>query len=191
MPAASTAWNALLLYLPLMHLMLLLLLLFLQQDIDYLIIVSGSSFSVLRADYEPAAAASAAAAAAVSKPEARMPGTARKGLEPRVTQLTAVFDSSTQLDSIASDAGVAAAPNSAAGSADVTVGECPGGASDDAAAAVRRCAFVAVKQVAAVFVYDLSEPAAPLFQSVVLPPKTSTEDEATPFVAQAGLAYAK
>ncbi|WIA28052.1 hypothetical protein OEZ86_010637 [Tetradesmus obliquus] len=149
---------------------------------DYLLIAAGSSFSVLRAAYEPAAAAAAAT------PEARMPGSPRKGLEQRIAQLTALFDSGTQLSSIANEAGVAEGAAAAAGRAGVAVGDCPG---DAAAAAARRWAFVAVRGIAAVFVYDISDPAAPVFQSLVLPPKAKAGAEASAFDAQSGIAYAK
>jgi hypothetical protein len=56
---------------------------------------------------------------------------------------------------------------------------------------MRRCAFITVTQFAAVFVFDISDPAVPVFQSLVLPPKMSAEDESSPFAAQSGIAYAK
>jgi hypothetical protein len=113
-------------------------------------------------------------------------------LEQRVAKLTTVFDSAAQLASIAADAGipdvaVASPPDSTAG---VAVGECQSGA-DAAAAGVRRCAFVTVARYAAVFVFNVSDPAAPTFQSLALPPKMSAEDESSPFVAQSGITYAK
>uniref|UniRef100_A0A383V8J6 Choice-of-anchor I domain-containing protein n=1 Tax=Tetradesmus obliquus TaxID=3088 RepID=A0A383V8J6_TETOB len=154
---------------------------FSDKGTDYLLIAAGSSFSVLRAAYEPAAAAAAAT------PEARMPGSPRKGLEQRIAQLTALFDSGTQLSSIGNEAGVAEGAAAAAGRAGVAVGDCPG----YAAAAARRCAFVAVRGIAAVFVYDISDPAAPVFQSLVLPPKANAGAEASAFDAQTGIAYAK
>jgi hypothetical protein len=158
-----------------------------KQDIDYLVIVSGSSFSILRADYEPPAAAAAASGQA----QPLLPSSPRKGLEQRVAQLTTVFDSATQLTSIAGDANIAAAAEGAAtaGVASVAVGECPGEAA--AAAAARRCAFVAVRAISAVFVYDIRDPAAPAFQSLSVLPKSSAEEGATPFDAQAGLAYSR
>jgi hypothetical protein len=163
------------------------------QGTDFLITVAGASFSVLRADYESAAAAASKDPKASPKPEARMPGSPRKGLEQRVAKLTTVFDSAAQLASIAADAGVAdvvtlSPPDSTAG---VAVEECPVGSDDSAAGGARRCAFITVAQYAALFVFDVSDPAAPAFQSLALPPKMSAEDESSPFVAQSGITYAK
>lgn len=54
----------------------------------------------------------------------------------------------------------------------------------------RRCLFLTTERLGAVFVFDITDPRAPQYQSLVLPPQSSATDETTRFKGPEGIAYA-
>lgn len=58
------------------------------------------------------------------------------------------------------------------------------------AAGGKRCLFLTTERLSVVFVYDISNPSAPAFQSIALPPQASP-DASTRLLAPEGITYAR
>ncbi|PRW56875.1 alkaline phosphatase isoform A [Chlorella sorokiniana] len=65
----------------------------------------------------------------------------------------------------------------------VAIGPCGAGSR-------RRCLFLTTERLGAVFVFDISNPYAPAFQSLALPPQSNAADETTRFRGPEGITYA-
>jgi hypothetical protein len=55
----------------------------------------------------------------------------------------------------------------------------------------RLCLFLGTERLGVVFVYDITNPYAPVFQSVVRPPHTNATDSLSRLSAPEGVAYAR
>lgn len=55
----------------------------------------------------------------------------------------------------------------------------------------RLCLFLGTERLGVVFVYDITNPYAPVFQNVVRPPQTNATDSLTRLSAPEGVAYAR
>jgi hypothetical protein len=55
----------------------------------------------------------------------------------------------------------------------------------------RLCLFLGTERLGVVFVYDITNPYAPVFQSVVRAPQTNATDSLTRLSAPEGVAYAR
>ncbi|KAI7845030.1 hypothetical protein COHA_001396 [Chlorella ohadii] len=65
----------------------------------------------------------------------------------------------------------------------VAIGPC-------AAGSHRRCLFLTTERLGAVFIFDISNPFAPTFQSLAMPPQANAADENTRFRGPEGITYA-
>lgn len=129
----------------------------------------------------------------------------------RRQQLSQVFDSASQLEQISArelpalfnSEGVSTGSSGKDTRSDnkgpepegVAIGPCATGGrdydgysaeSDDA----RRCLFLTAERLGAVFVFDISDPRRPAYQSLVLPPQSDSGNEATRLRAPEGITYA-
>lgn len=55
----------------------------------------------------------------------------------------------------------------------------------------KRCLFLTTERLSAVFVYDISNPVRPAFQSFALPPQANPADDSTRLLAPEGITYAR
>lgn len=71
-------------------------------------------------------------------------------------------------------------------------GDAPNNSSAGASgSAERRCLFLGAESSGVVYVFDISDPARPLFQSVARPPQPDAADEGTRLTTPEGLTYAR
>ena len=137
---------------------------------------------------------------------------------PGVRGLTQVFDSAAQLEQISADKlpdlfnseGRAAnfdtrSDNKGPEPEGVAVGYAPApgrGWSVDGAVSVthkgdddssggKRCLFLTTERLSVVFVYDISDPRRPAFQSIAVPPQSNPADDTTRLLAPEGITYAR
>jgi hypothetical protein len=124
----------------------------------------------------------------------------RKGFGP-ATGFKRVFDSGSQLESISAEqlpdlfnsVGDPALFDSRSDNLGLepeglTIGEAPPSFGEKHG---RPCLFLTTERLGAVFVYDLSNPEAPVFQSLALPPLATATGGITSFSAPEGITYAK
>jgi hypothetical protein len=123
----------------------------------------------------------------------------RKGFS--ATGLRRVFDSGSQLESISAEQlpdlfNSQGEPGDFDSRSDnkgpepegLTIGEAPPAFGEKHG---RPCLFLTTERLSAVFVYDLSNPEAPVFQSLALPPLATATGGITSFSAPEGITYAK
>jgi hypothetical protein len=60
---------------------------------------------------------------------------------------------------------------------------------DDYHPSERRCLFLGTERTSVIFVYDITDPTSPFFQSVARPPQTNSTNVATRLTAPEGMTY--